>query len=346
MKKLTLKHMNISIALKKIFSFFIHLAGITDFQLMRFTSDKFLILMYHRILPNSKVNETIEPGMYVTPNTFEKNMCFLKEKFEIVPLSHFLENSTVKNKVVSKKKCAITFDDGWYDFYKYAYPILEKYQIPATVFLPTNFIGTNRIFWTDRLAKLLIGKESRKNVLSSSNKDVQQIIDMKGALGFQLDFAIKYLKKYHQAKIDKIINELSDIINNPEKEINRQFLSWDEVLEMNKSKIISFGSHTVDHLILTTVTKEKANKELINSKEKLYEKKVLDRSFTSFCYPNGSFDKQILEMVKETGYNLAVTTQKGWNDSKTGFYQLKRVGIHEDMVSSTSMFACRILNII
>ena len=50
---------------------------------------------------------------------------------------------------------AITFDDGYEDNYRKAYPILKKYNIPATIFLTTGYIGTSKIFWWDMLGEII-----------------------------------------------------------------------------------------------------------------------------------------------------------------------------------------------
>src|SRR4030042_3672630 len=56
------------------------------------------------------------------------------------------------------RKCAITFDDGWLDNYRTAFPILKKYEVPATVFLPAAVVGTDHWFWFDHLMEL--GKQA------------------------------------------------------------------------------------------------------------------------------------------------------------------------------------------
>ena len=92
----------------------------------------------------------IEPGMYVLSETLRMHLEFLSENFYIRPLSELcMQRKNLRNTI--KPNCFITFDDGWLDFYKVAYPILNKLGVHATVFLPTGFIGNKNWFWTDRL---------------------------------------------------------------------------------------------------------------------------------------------------------------------------------------------------
>ena len=93
-----------------------------------------IILGYHHILPEDHAwIKFLQPGMYVTTKTFQEHIIFLKNNYEIVPL-HKIQLRT------QKKKCVITFDDGWSDNFKYAYPLLKKYNVPATIFLTTGMI--------------------------------------------------------------------------------------------------------------------------------------------------------------------------------------------------------------
>ena len=90
--------------------------------------------------------------MYVTTDTFDRQIQFLKKKFEVVHLEELLSNVLSGRQI--GRHCAITFDDGWLDNYTQAFPILTKYQIPATIFLSTGLIGTNRLFWPEEFSLL------------------------------------------------------------------------------------------------------------------------------------------------------------------------------------------------
>jgi hypothetical protein len=85
--------------------------------------------------------------------------------------------------------------------------------------------------------------------------------------------------------------------------------------------------------------------ELEESKNTLAEKNVNVKNFFSFCYPSGIYNKEIVEIVEKTGYNLAVTTKQGWNNTTANLYTLRRIGLHQDMSSTKPMFACRIAGI-
>ena len=235
---------------------------------------------------------------------------------------------------------------GRYDFYHYAYPILKKYNTPATVFLPTDFIGGKDWFWTDQLACLFYNGYSGKNNKMMNHPVIRQIDALTGSMDSRFEKAIAILKEYPLPEIKEVLEVMTSDRALEKKMQRRAFLTWDEIKTMKDSGLISFGSHTKGHQILTTLGETEIQAELLKSKEKLIAEKVVDPSFIPFCYPNGNCSCQIFQLVKDAGYDMAVTTRKGWNSSQADPFSLQRIAIHQDMTSTKAMFGCKIAEII
>lgn len=340
-----------SITVKSLLASFYHGAGWVASEIRSACQGEFLILMYHRIIPRDDAGDWVQAGMYVTPETFERHVLFLKEYFSLCPIwelpAGLCPNAPPRG---SKPRCALTFDDGWKDFYQYAYPILLSHQVPATVFLPTDHIGSTNWFWTDRLAWVLRQK-SRIGTPLLAPKDVSgaivsRVANLKGAVESLVETAIEFLKALPAGEIEEILQELSSLwgisLNLP----GRAFLSWDEVREMYRSGVVTFGSHTASHRILTTLTPEEVAAELGTSRRRLVSEGVVDPDFIPFCYPNGNYTAEIAAMVRDTGYALAVTTERGWNSPASDLFSLRRVGMHQDMAGTPAMFGCRIAGLL
>jgi len=94
------------------------------------------ILMYHQITEeNAKTS-----ALVVDPFYFEKQMQFLKEHhYNVLPLEEFIAQLKTRKRLPFKT-VTLTLDDGNLDNYTNAYPILKKYNLPATIFLVTNWI--------------------------------------------------------------------------------------------------------------------------------------------------------------------------------------------------------------
>ena len=110
------------------------------------------ILMYHRILPNEQINKNLDFGMTVSSLNFEKQIKSLKSKYKICPMNEFV-NNLKKDK--SEFMLAITFDDGYKDNLVYALPILEKFEIPATIYITTKFLSENTEMWWYELSEII-----------------------------------------------------------------------------------------------------------------------------------------------------------------------------------------------
>ncbi|MGY6274695.1 polysaccharide deacetylase family protein [Methylomonas sp. MgM2] len=109
--------------------------------------NRFIILMYHMI---STPESDKEIKYACPPELFEKHMAHLRlKKFNIVSLKT-IEDYFVLGKSIPQKTIAITLDDGFEDNYTNAYPILTKYNIPATIFLTTGHIGSTNIWMESR----------------------------------------------------------------------------------------------------------------------------------------------------------------------------------------------------
>src|SRR5438067_1021990 len=81
---------------------------------------KAMILMYHRVMPRGDLASAyVQPGMYVTPVTFERHLRFVVDHFELVSLRDLLDKWAAGMWNTSSRYCALTFDDGWLDNYQY-----------------------------------------------------------------------------------------------------------------------------------------------------------------------------------------------------------------------------------
>lgn len=207
--------MKLSILVRRLLASLYSCLGGISRNLRRRSKNDFVLLMYHRTLPNTEAENCVQAGMYLKPETFEMHIRFLKTYFQITHFNKLPFGHSANNKLSSDKPlCVLTFDDGWKDFYDFAFPILKTYRAPATVFLPTDFIGTDRWFWTDRLSHLLkqgtIPLSSNTLHLNSSIVSViNNLESLTGLFEWRLERAVEMLKPYPDKEIESIISNLS-----------------------------------------------------------------------------------------------------------------------------------------
>ncbi|SCX96711.1 polysaccharide deacetylase family protein [Desulfoluna spongiiphila] len=322
-------------------------SGVVGRKLAALSRGAYPVLMYHRVIPEAEAATGTQPGMYVTPETFEAHVAYLKQYFSIVSLREALSYSlTGERPDGGRPFCVLTFDDGWIDFYENVYPFLARSGVPATVFLPTAFIGEHRFFWTDRLVALFYGRQGGQGLKSPCpDARVQALEELKGSVDEQIEAAVSLLKKEPTEEIHGVLTLLSERWGVGFNPLKRAFINWQEVDEMRASGLVTFGSHTHCHHILTLLSDKKVAEELSTSKERLCAMGAADPGFMPFCYPNGNWNPSVAHMVEACGFAAAVTTERGWNSGASDVYRLNRVPVHQDMTSSDKMFGCRLVGL-
>jgi len=304
---------------------------------------KVIILTYHRVVSKKELDaEYIQPGMYVTAETFAMQMQFVKQHFSVVSFAELLRLWSERAWDTEQRYCVVTFDDGWLDNYMYALPVLKCNALPATVFLPTDFVGTDRQFWPEQIAWLCrhaglqkVDKQRQTfNVLLSEFSWLAGIGMIPGKM--DADTIIESCKLLAQEQIDAFISawerQLDVVLPR-----DRQIINWAEAQEMSAAGV-SFGSHSATHRILTLLDTNEVRREVEGSWKTLKEQPIA--TVPVFCYPNGDWSAEVARSVEAAGYAAATTTEFGYEDRESSRrFWLKRISIHNDVTHTAKLFA-------
>ncbi len=304
------------------------------------------ILTYHRVVPEHELSDHwIQPGMYVEAGVFEQHMLFLQAEFRVISFGELLERWSQRDWDREARYCVVTFDDGWLDNYSHAFPILRKLGIPATIFLPTDFIGTPEWFWPEKVAYCIKELTGGEEAAAKGNPILKEFLNMscaslsENARRHCADLVIERCKGYEPKAISEFIDRLSSALGIviPEE---RCIVDWDEVEEMAHDRI-SFGSHSCSHRILTHLSASDVRQELEKSRQTIMARS--ESYVPVFCYPNGNNTPQIQAMVKECGYQAAVGVQSGLEGAMPRhIFELRRISIHNDITYTVPLYAMRL----
>lgn len=321
--------------LKKILQGAAYLAGPQRFHE---GAPRLWVLMYHRVLPCDDDRFLAEePGMVVTPKTFAMHLDEVRAYFTPMLLSEWVAKSQA-GEALPSRCCAITFDDGWLDNYEYAFPLLEKHQMPATLFAVADKIGTQFQFWPNIIAHLVLKGKIAQLTQEPIFAALHAAIPSLGADRESCALAIKFLKRFSDEEIFRALDGLD--WQNLVGPMKPALMSWSQLKQMYASGWVEIGSHTCSHRRLTDALDEsQLCYEIKRSQQVLQDQ--LGSQVNVFCFPNGDYSSRALCLVKET-YKAAVTTQRGVFRMGQNLHEISRIGLHEDVSSSPRAFGARL----
>jgi peptidoglycan/xylan/chitin deacetylase (PgdA/CDA1 family) len=308
-----------------------------------------VILTYHRVLPEDHPDRLVEqPGMCVSPQTLAMHLRVLEQHFEFIDLSEWLDRRE-KGKALPPRACSITFDDGWRDNHQFAFPILKASDVPVTIFLVADFIGSNYEFWPNRLARLLRGRVAQPGLSNEIGRLLDNLgIDLGSAeipLSLdEIDRIIGACKGVPDDHMNDMLAGLDHLGTSEGVRRRRHLLDLDEIAEMSTAGRIRFGSHSRRHLrLLEHLSPDKLHEEIVQSRVIL--RRLTGQEVDVFCYPNGDYSPEAIRLVRSE-YRAAVTTGRGWNFAQTDACLLKRVSLHDDISSDEPSFLARVAGLL
>ena len=158
--------MNIQQAIKNAIG---ELAGLTI--LPRVLNGKTVVFTFHRVLTAQEYNQChFGRSIVVTDTGLDSFLNHIKRHFHIIALSQLINDLNTETAATGQPEAVITFDDGWRDNLTVGMPILQKHQIPATVFLSTSYVDSPKGFWWQHLGDML-GSPELSNTQSKAIND-------------------------------------------------------------------------------------------------------------------------------------------------------------------------------
>ncbi|MEP7229590.1 MAG: polysaccharide deacetylase family protein [Ginsengibacter sp.] len=231
----------------------------------------------------------------ITPGTFEKLLQYVTKYYSVTSFENI--SQLKENHYSSKPYLILSFDDGYYDFYEHALPLLRKYNLASNHNIVNDCATHNQIIWTQRLNAIFnYCKENRIDLSFLFNG---KKISFQSHNGNWLKF---YLEMYNLLlKISKV--ERLEILAEKEQEYSIspvcKMMNWEQVIECSESQV-EIGCHTYAHDVLSTITDASIlHKEIIQSAIEI-EKKV-GKKCKVLALPNGEGNEKIEEIVESSG---------------------------------------------
>ena len=301
-------------------------------------SSSLAVLAYHRVLPVA--HDDSYPFdlelLSATPEQFERQMAYLRRHVNLVSLHDVLAHLDGGPPLPSRA-VAVTFDDGFGDTHRYAFPILRRYSIPATVFVATGYVDSGQPFWFEVAAYMAI--RAPAEVLQAGECGElapcgKTIAERRQSLR-RLQAALKDLPNDRRATIVAAWTRHFTAHADSHERAHGHALSWDQVEEMAAAGI-AFGSHSVTHPNLARLSDAELGWELAESKRALEAR--LQRPIITLAYPIGTraaFDERVIAAAKHAGFQLAVSYIRGANPlAGLDRFALRRHGITRDCTFS------------
>jgi len=289
---------------------------------------KILILWYHGICDDGFDLLRGYDERHIPVSLFREQLTYLKrKKYTFISLSDIPEIISNKKKV--KNPVVLTFDDGFKNVLRNAYPIMQELRAKGCIYIVTDLIGTNNLLWTDYVETIIRNSSSTVFTFIYKNGEILYEIGTRE----QNEYAMRDIKARLRKLSDSERKEhLKQFENTQLYKIPSEFLmtDWDELKKLD-SRVLEVGCHTKGHPNCDTLTTVGEFEEEIKN-SKIHIEQMLELPIRHFCYPAGTYNEEVVEYVMKCGYETATTVENGFNYSTDNLFKLKRVFIDEDLI--------------
>jgi peptidoglycan/xylan/chitin deacetylase (PgdA/CDA1 family) len=300
-------------------------AGLFRLSANRFRDRRLLILCYHGI--SSGDEHRWNPGLYMDLETFRARMRMLRDGgYRVLPLGEALER--LYHNALPKRSVVLTFDDGSHDFYTKAWPVLQEFQFPATVYLSTFYCRYQAPVFDSACAYMLWKREGK-------TFDATGFVEAGGEVGIGRgrwrDVYVRVYRHIRQRGLsaeqkEELLETLACRLGFDLTGLREQrlfyYMTPEEVARIARDGIdVQLHTHRHrtprDRALFTREIEDnrRAIREIIGEPSKL----------THFCYPSGDTAPEFLPWLRELGIESATTCEPGLAEYRTNSLELPRL---------------------
>lgn len=242
---------------------------------------------------------------------------YLARHFKVVSLGTMLDR-IMNGSYPLADEIVLTFDDGLRNNLTVVYPILRELQLPATMFVCPALVESGEWLWNH---------EMRCRLQMLAIPDLAELRMKLLTPGTNVDAIIEWMKTLplQQRRMAEAIIRQATAAFQPTAAQKGAFdvMNWNDLRSLD-CDLITVGSHTLSHPILTKLSGQEIEAEILESRRYLEQR--LERNVDLFCYPNGAYDRRAYQLVQKT-YRAAVTTETGLIDGTDGLdvHRLPRI---------------------
>jgi peptidoglycan/xylan/chitin deacetylase (PgdA/CDA1 family) len=308
-----------------------------------------LILLYHRVAEL----ESDPQQLQVSASNFAAHLRTIKEIATPIPLPELVSN--LHSGKVPARSVVVTFDDGAADNLLAAKPILEREDVPATIFIATGYMKTAREYWWDEVERLVLQPGDLPSTLSLTiNRQVHKWHLTAETNYSRADYEAH--SSWHATRTDEptlrqqLYRELINVLYplGPDERFQQldylkqwagdvtisrdthRPLTVAEVKQLAASRHIEIGAHTVSHSMLSALPASQQRQEIEQSKADLEE--ILGSPVRSFAYPFGTlsdYTSETVSLVRQLGFDCACSNFKDLVQPGDDVFQLPRLIVRD-----------------
>ena len=303
------------------------------------------VFTYHAIIDRELA---VGDWSFLHVDKFERQMAYLSQYFHVLPVEEAFALQESDQLPTDRPVAVVTFDDGFLNNYSVALPVLQRYQVPATIFLATGLLRANigqeqpkpdPMLWFCRLHYAFM-----QAVLAHTNSaetTLKSELDWRGTTYLlhsveqcqKASFAVQqHLKALPGPELELAVDEICNDLGVTDFDDPLFHMLDSHALDkLLSSKLITFGGHTSTHAILARLDRQQQSEEV---KESLAAVAALTgKPCHLFAYTNGGpedYNQDTLEVLDESGVKWCWTMVPGENVKETSKLELHRYGIGAD----------------
>jgi peptidoglycan/xylan/chitin deacetylase (PgdA/CDA1 family) len=276
------------------------------------------ILLYHRVTELAADPQLLS----VAPARFAEQMAVLRRHASPLSLCE-LTSIMREGRKLPRRAVVVTFDDGYADNYLEAKPLLERYDIPATVFVTSGQVGNPQEFWWDDLERLLLTDPDGANHAAWHIERPDDPTPRHGRYRRLSEELRNAADTARQTMLQQLAEETGKGVHG---RASHRAMTEAELRELTRDGLIEVGAHTVTHPVLSKADALTQRSQIAGSKSAL--ERILGKPVSSFAYPYGGrqhYTSETVEIVRSLGFSCACSNFPGPVWRRTDTFQLPRI---------------------